>query len=142
MFSGFDDLNAVPLTYSGTRQASTCKLPGSLSANSKCCFTAGVVVAIAAFPGKSIGECIFGVMIALFGVGLGAANFAILSKLRVSLVAQAIVFVIMVYLLALMKAADPRYHRLVSYAPQKHLFSKCRLFAFSLLAILMTFNGV
>lgn len=60
-------------------------------------------------------------MIALFGVGVGAANFAILSKLRVSLVAQAIVFVIMVYLLALMKAADPRYRRYSSYAPQKHI---------------------
>lgn len=39
---------------------------------------------------------------------MGAANFAILGKLRVSLVAQAIVFVIMVYILSIVKAADPR----------------------------------
>lgn len=70
---------------------------------------AGVVVVIAGFPGKSIGECVFGTILALMGVGLGAGNFAILSKLRGSLVAQAIVFVIMVYLLALLKASDPRY---------------------------------
>lgn len=50
----------------------------------------------------------FGVIIALLGVALGAGNFAILSKLRTSLVAQAIVFAIMVYLLALVKAFDFR----------------------------------
>lgn len=102
---------------------------------------AGVVVAIAGFPGKSIGECLFGVTTALLGVALGGLNFVILSKLRESLVAQAIVFVIMMYILGLMKVADPRYDHF-----RQDRSSGClhvlRLFAFSLLAILMTFNGV
>ena len=55
-----------------------------------------------------MGECLFGVITAMLGVCLGGVNFVILSKLRGSLVAQAIVFVIMIYILALMKVSDPR----------------------------------
>ncbi|KAF8305566.1 hypothetical protein DL93DRAFT_2089397 [Clavulina sp. PMI_390] len=101
MLNGFDDLEKVPTALS-----------------------AAVILSIAGFPGKSTGEHLFGVILALMGVGIGAVNFVILSKLRVSLVSQVIVFAIMVYLLALLKGADPR------------------LFGFALLAILMTFNGV
>jgi hypothetical protein len=61
---------------------------------------------------------------ALLGVCLGSLNFFILAKLGHVPVAQAVVFVVMVYLLALIKAQGLKY------------------FAFSLLAILMSFNGV
>jgi hypothetical protein len=71
-------------------------------------FLAGVVIAIAGFPGKSTGECFFGAFVALLGVGLGAGNFAILSLLHRTPIAQAVVFAIMVYVLALMKAYDAR----------------------------------
>lgn len=105
---------------------------------------AGVVVAIAGFPGKSVGECVFGAVIALLGVAVGAGNFAILSKLRVSLVAQAVVFGIMVYILAIIKALDPRFVAAAfirwQFGAQGVIFD--RTFAFALLAILMTFNGV
>lgn len=67
-----------------------------------------VIVAIAGMPGKPVGECLSGLLFALFGVGIGAANFAILGKIRGSLVAQAIVFIVMVYGIALLKASDPK----------------------------------
>ena len=60
-----------------------------------------VVVTIALFPGRSTGEVVKAVAYAMLGVAAGAANFAILAKLRGSLPAQAVVFVIMVYILAL-----------------------------------------
>lgn len=63
-----------------------------------------VVLTIAAFPGKSVGECIEIVFLALVGVSIGAGNFAILAKLRGTIPAQIIVFAIMVYILALIKA--------------------------------------
>lgn len=69
----------------------------------------GVVVAIAGFPGKAVGECLVGVAIILLGIAIGAGNFAILAKLRGSLVSQAIVFVIIVYIFALILATDRRY---------------------------------
>lgn len=69
---------------------------------------AGVILSIVTFPGKSTGENVSAVFTALLGVALGAANFAILSKLHSSLVAQAIVFAIMVYGIAILKASDPR----------------------------------
>ncbi len=63
-----------------------------------------VIVIIAAFPGKSTGEVCGFIALAMLGVAIGAGNFAILAKLRSSLPAQGVVFVIMVYLLAILKA--------------------------------------
>jgi hypothetical protein len=73
---------------------------------------------------KSVGACLTATFYALLGVCLGALNFLILAKLHHVPVAQAVVFTIMVYLLALIKAQGLKY------------------FGFSLLAILMSFNGV
>lgn len=63
-----------------------------------------MIVAIAAFPGRSVGECVESVFLALIGVAIGAVNFTILAKLRGTIAAQAVVFGVMVYILALIKA--------------------------------------
>ncbi|KAF8600286.1 hypothetical protein BDV93DRAFT_476704 [Ceratobasidium sp. AG-I] len=98
---GFDDLSQVPVTLTGT-----------------------ILIVIAGTPGKSVGACLTATFFALLGVCLGALNFLILAKLGHVPVAQAVVFTIMVYLMALIKAQGLKY------------------FGFSLLAILMSFNGI
>ncbi|CAE6476603.1 unnamed protein product [Rhizoctonia solani] len=98
---GFDDLSQVPITLTGT-----------------------ILIVIAGTPGKSVGACLTATFFALLGVSIGALNFFILAKLGHVPVAQAVVFAIMVYLLALVKAQGLKY------------------FGFSLLAILMSFNGI
>ncbi|CUA67618.1 putative polyketide synthase 3 [Rhizoctonia solani] len=98
---GFDDLSQVPVTLTGT-----------------------VLIVIAGTPGKSVGACLTATFFALLGVSIGALNFLILAKLGHEPVAQAVVFAVMVYLLALIKAQGLKY------------------FGFSLLAILMSFNGI
>ncbi|KAJ1303164.1 hypothetical protein OPQ81_011365 [Rhizoctonia solani] len=98
---GFDDLSHVPITLTGT-----------------------ILIVIAGTPGKSVGACLTATFFAILGVCIGALNFLILAKLGHVPVAQAVVFAIMVYFLALIKAQGLKY------------------FGFSLLAILMSFNGV
>ncbi|CAE6534018.1 unnamed protein product [Rhizoctonia solani] len=98
---GFDDLSQVPVTLTGT-----------------------ILIVIAGTPGKSVGACLTATFFALLGVSIGALNFLILAKLGHEPVAQAVVFAVMVYLLALIKAQGLKY------------------FGFSLLAILMSFNGI
>ncbi|KAG8728006.1 hypothetical protein FRC11_011969, partial [Ceratobasidium sp. 423] len=72
----------------------------------------------------SVGACLTATFFSLLGVSIGALNFLILAKLGHVPVAQAVVFAVMVYLLALIKAQGLKY------------------FGFSLLAILMSFNGI
>ncbi|KAH9824975.1 hypothetical protein DFH28DRAFT_1077442 [Melampsora americana] len=86
--------------------------------------TSALLFCIAGFPGKSIGACITLVISALLGVGLGAFNFYLLAKAAPSPVGQGFLFFIIVYLLGLLKASDPKW------------------FAFSLLCILMSWNGI
>ncbi|EGG03448.1 uncharacterized protein MELLADRAFT_90177 [Melampsora larici-populina 98AG31] len=86
--------------------------------------TSALLFCIAGFPGKSVGACITLVISALLGVGLGAFNFYLLAKAAPSPVGQGFLFFIMVYLLGLLKASDPKW------------------FAFSLLCILMSWNGI
>ncbi|CAE6533569.1 unnamed protein product [Rhizoctonia solani] len=87
-------------------------------------FTGTILIVIAGTPGKSVGACLTSTFFALLGVSIGALNFLILAKLGHEPVAQAVVFAFMVYLLALIKAQGLKY------------------FGFSLLAILMSFNGI
>ncbi|CAE6373431.1 unnamed protein product [Rhizoctonia solani] len=98
---GFDDLSQVPITLTGT-----------------------ILIVIAGTPGKSIGACLTATFFSILGVCIGSLNFVILAHLGHEPVAQAVVFAIMVYLLALIKAQGLKY------------------FGFSLLAILMSFNGI
>lgn len=86
--------------------------------------TSALLFCIAGFPGKSVGACITLVISALLGVGLGAFNFYLLAKAAPSPVGQGFLFFIIVYLLGLLKASDPKW------------------FAFSLLCILMSWNGI
>ncbi|KAL5632771.1 hypothetical protein ACGC1H_005649 [Rhizoctonia solani] len=86
--------------------------------------TGTILIVIAGTPGKSVGACLTATFFALLGVSIGALNFLILAKLGHEPVAQAVVFAFMVYLLALIKAQGLKY------------------FGFSLLAILMSFNGI
>lgn len=83
-----------------------------------------VVVSIAGTPGNSVGAAIDQFILGGSGVGLGGLFFLILAKLAPWPVPQAVVFWFMVYFLALIKAQGIRY------------------FAFSLLAILVTFSGI
>ncbi|CAE6445071.1 unnamed protein product [Rhizoctonia solani] len=98
---GFDDLSQVPITLTGT-----------------------ILIVISGTPGKSVGACLTATFFALLGVSIGALNFVILAHLGHVPVAQAVVFAVMVYLLALIKAQGLKY------------------LGFSLLAILMSFNGI
>ncbi|KAF8716570.1 hypothetical protein RHS02_09900, partial [Rhizoctonia solani] len=98
---GFDDLSQVPITFTGT-----------------------ILIVIAGTPGKSVGACLTATFFAILGVCIGSLNFVILAHLGHEPVAQAVVFAVMVYLLALIKAQGLKY------------------FGFSLLAILMGFNGI
>ncbi|KAG0142002.1 hypothetical protein CROQUDRAFT_67719 [Cronartium quercuum f. sp. fusiforme G11] len=86
--------------------------------------TSAILLCIAGFPGKSIGGCVQGLISALSGVGVGAFNFYLLAKVAHSALAQAFMFFVMVYLLGLLKASNPKW------------------FAFSLLCILMSWNGI
>ncbi|KAG8810558.1 hypothetical protein FRC17_002882, partial [Serendipita sp. 399] len=83
-----------------------------------------IIVTIAGGPGKTVGACIQGAAMAMGGVLFGSAFFAILAKLGAYPVAQAVVFAFMVYLMSILKTFGLRW------------------FAFSLLAILMAFNGI
>ncbi|KAM0793556.1 hypothetical protein ACM66B_000993 [Microbotryomycetes sp. NB124-2] len=83
-----------------------------------------IIVAIAGQPGLSVGACLDQGMLGSLGVAVGGACFAILAKLGHSRVAQGFVFWIMLFVLAYIKALSLRY------------------FAFSLLAILVAFNGI
>lgn len=60
----------------------------------------------------------------LVGVSIGAGNFAILGKLRGTLVAQAVVFIVMVYILGLIKTLRPKYVPLLPPFVKCH--KKCR----------------
>ncbi|CCO31114.1 hypothetical protein BN14_05148 [Rhizoctonia solani AG-1 IB] len=87
-------------------------------------FTGIILIVIAGTPGKSVGACLTATFFAILGVCIGSLNFVILAHLGHEPVAQAVVFAFMVYLLALIKAQGLKY------------------FGFSLLAILMSFNGI
>lgn len=100
-----------------TRVESTVHFPSA--------FTGMIIVTIAGFPGNSFGSCIQSVFLGLMGVLVGALNFLILAKIgEHSLVGQGFFFAFCVYCLAVIKAKGPRY------------------FGFSLLAIVMSFNGI
>ena len=70
----FDDLPALPAAYT--------------------CMT---IVIVAGGSGKTVGACVQGVFLGLGGVVLGAGFFAILANLGYFPVAQAIVFIVIVY---------------------------------------------
>ncbi|EJU01750.1 hypothetical protein DACRYDRAFT_116214 [Dacryopinax primogenitus] len=116
---GFDSLSDYPLALSGTPPS----LPSQLNANPPPS-PAPVIVVIAVAPGKPVGACVQNTVLAMLGVLVGALDFFILAELGHVPVAQGVVFVIMVYLLALIKAQS------ITYLP------------FALLALLMTFNGI
>ncbi|KAF8488906.1 hypothetical protein JB92DRAFT_1405681 [Gautieria morchelliformis] len=97
----FDSLSKFPLAYSSM-----------------------MIIVIAASPGKSIGACFQAVVLGLSGVSLGCVGFVILAKLNPWPVAQGVVFAVMIYLMALVKAIGQRW------------------FGFSLLFILQSFNGI
>ncbi|KAG8991643.1 hypothetical protein FRB94_000915 [Tulasnella sp. JGI-2019a] len=82
------------------------------------------IIVIAGQPGKTVGLALYSMVLAGSGVLIGCLNFFILAKLVHATVAQAFVFAFMVYILAWIKSLGPQY------------------FAFSLLAILMSFNGI
>ncbi|KAK4052886.1 hypothetical protein OIO90_004162 [Microbotryomycetes sp. JL221] len=86
--------------------------------------TSMVIVSIAGQPGLSTGACISAGTWGMLGVAVGAGCYAILAKLGHSRVAQGFVFWIMLYILAYIKALSLKY------------------FAFSLLAVLVAFNGI
>ncbi|KAK4055132.1 hypothetical protein OIV83_000412 [Microbotryomycetes sp. JL201] len=86
--------------------------------------TSMIIVSIAGQPGLSVGACLDQAWLGSLGVATGGACFAILAKLGHSRVAQGFVFWVMLYCLAYIKALSMRY------------------FAFSLLAILVAFNGI
>ena len=98
-----------------------------------------IIVTIAGGPGKTFGACVQGAALALGGVLLGSAFFAILAQLGHYPVAQGVVFALMVY---------GQYTPIIvscSNLPVVLSIIKTfglKWFAFSLLAILMTFNGV
>ncbi|GAA5865438.1 hypothetical protein JCM8547_001244 [Rhodosporidiobolus lusitaniae] len=98
---GFNDLNPYPVTLTGC-----------------------VLITIAGQPGLAVGAVLDQAVFGLLGVGIGGACFAILAKLGHSQVAQGFVLAVMVYFLALVKAASMRY------------------FALSLLAIILAFSGI
>ncbi|KAG8888780.1 hypothetical protein FRB98_006792 [Tulasnella sp. 332] len=86
--------------------------------------TSMMLIIIAGQPGKSIGFTVMSITSALLGVFLGCLNFLILAKLSHATVGQAFYYFFVVYVLAYLKATKPA------------------LFGFSLLGILMSFNGV
>lgn len=83
-----------------------------------------VVVAIAMAPGNSTGAVIDQFILGALGVLTGAFFFYILAKLAPWPVPQAVVFWFMIYCLALVKSISIRF------------------FGFSLLAVLVCFNGI
>ncbi|KAH8929027.1 hypothetical protein BT69DRAFT_1276681 [Atractiella rhizophila] len=87
-------------------------------------YTSAVVVTIAGFPGKAVGACLMSVTLAVLGVCLGCLNFFILAKLWQWPVAQGFVFAFMLYILNFIKSKGLLF------------------FGFSLLCILMSFNGI
>ncbi|BGP44750.1 hypothetical protein JCM10450v2_000564 [Rhodotorula kratochvilovae] len=97
----FSRLNPYPVTLSGT-----------------------ILICIAGQPGLAVGACWDQAVFAALGVGLGGAAFAILAKLGGSQVAQGFVFLIFVYIAALIKAQSMRY------------------FGASLLFIILAFSGI
>ncbi|KIM23580.1 hypothetical protein M408DRAFT_253625 [Serendipita vermifera MAFF 305830] len=97
----YDDLSSFPLSLS-----------------------AMIIVTIAGGPGKTIGACLQGAIMAMGGVLLGCGFFAILALLASVPVAQAVIFAIIVYFMSILKTLGLKW------------------FAFSLLAILMAFNGI
>jgi hypothetical protein len=70
----FDDLSAVPAAY-----------------------TSMIIVIVAGGPGKTVGACVQGVVLALLGVGIGSGLFAVLAQMTHVPVAQAVVFAAIVY---------------------------------------------
>ncbi|KAG8888779.1 hypothetical protein FRB98_006791 [Tulasnella sp. 332] len=82
------------------------------------------IITIAGQPGKTVGLALYSLALAGSGILIGCLNFYILAKLAHATVGQAFVFAFMVYVLAWIKSLGPQY------------------FAFSLLAILMSFNGI
>ncbi|KZT61392.1 hypothetical protein CALCODRAFT_447337 [Calocera cornea HHB12733] len=86
--------------------------------------SAPVIVVIAVAPGKTVGACLQNTILGMMGVLIGAFNFFILAKVGHVPVAQGVLFVVMIYILALIKAQS------IKYLP------------FALLAMLMTFNGI
>ncbi|OAV91552.1 hypothetical protein PTTG_11781 [Puccinia triticina 1-1 BBBD Race 1] len=83
-----------------------------------------ILFCIAAFPGKSVGACMISVSLGLAGIALGTLNFFVLARLAAYPTVQAILFFSMVYILGRIKALSPH------------------LLAFSVLCILMTWNGI
>jgi len=98
-----------------------------------------IIVVIAGSPGKPIGACLQGVVMAMAGVLLGCGFFAILALLAEVPVAQGIVFAIIVYR---EYVAFPYISSNPSPVVSILKTLGLRWFAFSLLAILMAFNGV
>ncbi|KAH9459805.1 hypothetical protein H4Q26_005000 [Puccinia striiformis f. sp. tritici PST-130] len=86
--------------------------------------SSAILFCIAAFPGKSVGACMLGLILGLAGIVLGTLNFFVLAQLASYPTLQAIVFFLMVYILGRIKALGPH------------------LLAFSLLCILMSWNGI
>ncbi|PLW14809.1 hypothetical protein PCASD_19381 [Puccinia coronata f. sp. avenae] len=83
-----------------------------------------ILFCIAAFPGKSVGACMLSLLLGLGGIALGTLNFFVLAHLAAYPAVPAIVFFLMVYFLCRIKAFSPH------------------LLAFSLLCILMSWNGI
>ncbi|GAA6050447.1 hypothetical protein JCM3770_002600 [Rhodotorula araucariae] len=97
----FSRLNPYPVTLSGT-----------------------ILICIAGQPGLAVGACWDQAIFGALGVGLGGAAFAILAKLGHTQVAQGFVFLVFVYIAALIKAQSMRY------------------FGGSLLFIILAFSGI
>ncbi|KZO91193.1 hypothetical protein CALVIDRAFT_542043 [Calocera viscosa TUFC12733] len=86
--------------------------------------SAPVIMVIALAPGKTVGAVLQNTMLGMMGVLIGAFDFFVLAKVGHVPVAQGVLFAFMIYILALIKAQS------IKYLP------------FSLLAMLMTFNGI
>jgi len=86
--------------------------------------SSALLICIAAFPGKSVGSCMLSLFLGLAGIALGTLNFFVLAHLAAYPTVQAIVYSLMVYILCRIKVLSPH------------------LLAFSLLCILMSWNGV
>ncbi|KAG8991645.1 hypothetical protein FRB93_002632 [Tulasnella sp. JGI-2019a] len=86
--------------------------------------TSMMLVIVAGMAGKSVGSVCINILFAMTGVLVGCLNFLVLAKLSHATVGQAFYFAFVVYVLAYIKARKPA------------------MFSFSLLGILMSFNGV
>jgi hypothetical protein len=115
----YDDLSSYPLTLASM-----------------------IIITITGGPGKPLGACIQSVVLAMGGVLLGCGFFAILALLAAAPVAQGVVLALIVYCkLSSMCASQLLTLYLATVMSIVKAYGQ-RWFIFSLLSIILAFNGV